>query len=154
MTVGQVYQPFTTSPVGTHEGEPDCNQTDQISESPVGSTEILDRVKQTEDPSRTDFVKSGIVNEPASSGDTPPSSDSGVHSLGEQGENMSTSSIDMGSEQYNRPTPGNVSGRCVRDSRVGVYLRILKRMKISIIPGQTDLLNKGLNDNVSIDYTE
>ena len=85
VTVGPVDQPFTTSPVGTHEGEPDCKWTDQISESPVGSTEILDRVKQTEGPSRTDFAKSGIVNEPASSGDTPPSSDSGVHSL----ENMS-----------------------------------------------------------------
>ena len=52
----------------------------------MGSTEILDRVKQTVNPSRTDFAKSGIVNEPASSGDTPPSSDSGVHSLGEQWE--------------------------------------------------------------------
>ena len=100
VTVGPVDQPFTTSPVGTHEGEPDCKRTDQISESPVGSTEILDRVKQTEGPSRTDFAKSGIVNEPASLGDTPPSSDSGVYSLGKQWENMS--SIDMGSEQYNR----------------------------------------------------
>ena len=111
-------------------GEPDCKRTDQIFESPVGSTEILDRVKQTEGPSRTDFAKSGIVNEPASSGDTPPSSDSGVHSLGEQWENMSTSSIDMGSEQYNRPTPYGVLV-------TAVYLRILKRMKISIIPGRT-----------------
>ena len=148
VTVGPVDQPFTTSPVGTHEGEPDCKWTDQISESPVGSTENLDRVKQTEGPSRTDFAKSGIVNEPASSGDTPPSSDSGVHSLGEQWENMSTSSIDMGSEQYNRPTPVNVSGQ-----RVGN----------SCVPPNTDededidypwtdcLLNKGLNDNVSID---
>ena len=66
-------------------GEPDCKRTDQISESPVGSTEILDRVKQTEGPSRTDFAKSGIINESASSGDTPPSSDSGVHSLGNSG---------------------------------------------------------------------
>ena len=84
VTVGPVNQPFTTSPVGTHEGEPDCNRTDQISESPVGSTEILDRVEQTEGPGLTDFAKSGIINEPASSGDTPPLSDSGVHSLGEQ----------------------------------------------------------------------
>ena len=99
VTVGPVDQPFTTSPVGIHEGKPDCNRTDQISESPVGSTEILDRVKQTEGPSQTDFAKSGIMNEPASSGDTLPSSDSGVHSLGEQWENMSTSSINMVSEQ-------------------------------------------------------
>ena len=118
VTVGPVDQPFTTGPVGTHKGEPDCKRTDQISESPVGSTEMLDRVKQTEGPNRTDFAKSGIINEPASSGDTPPLSDSGVHSLGEQWENMSTSSIDTASEQYNRPNHGNVSGRRVSDSHV------------------------------------
>ena len=148
VTVGPVDQPFTTSPVGTHEGEPDCKRTDQISESPVGSTEILDRVKQTEGPSRTDFAKSGIINEPASSGDTPPSSDSGVHSLGEQWENMSTSSIDMGSEQYNRPTPGNVSGRRVSDSRVPPNTEEDEDIDY---PWTDCLLNKGLNDNVYID---
>ena len=50
------------------------------------NTTMLLIPKQTVNPSRTDFAKSGIVNEPASSGDTPPSSDSGVHSLGEQWE--------------------------------------------------------------------
>ena len=70
----------------------------------MGSTEILDQVKQTESPIQTDFMKSGTINEPASLGDTPPSSDSGVHSLGEQWENMSTSSMDMDSEQNKRPT--------------------------------------------------
>ena len=143
VTVGPEDQPATSGPVGTHEGESDCKRTAQISESPVGSTEILDRVKQTVSPSRTDIAKSGIVNEPASSGDTPPSSDSGVHSLGEQWENMSTSSIDMGSEQYNRPTPGNVSGRRVSDSRVPQNTDI-------DYPWTDRLLNKGLNNNVSI----
>ena len=123
-------------------------RTDQISESPVGSTENLDRVKQTEGPSRTDFAKSGIVNELASSGDTPPSSDSGVHSLGEQWENMSTSSIDMGSEQYNRPTPVNVSGRRVGDSRVPPNTEEDEDIDY---PWTDCLLNKGLNDSVSID---
>ena len=80
VTVGPEDQPATSGPVGTHEGEPYCKRTDQISESPVGSTEILDRVKQIVSPSRTDIAKSGIVNELASSGVTPPSSDSGVHS--------------------------------------------------------------------------
>ena len=63
-------------------------------------------------------MKSGTINEPASFGDTPPSSDSGVHSLGEQWENMSTSSMDMESEQNKRPTHGSVMGRRVSDSRV------------------------------------
>ena len=147
VTVGPEDRPVTSGPVGTHEGEPDCKRTDQISERTVGSTEILDRVKQTESPSRTDIAKSGIVNELASSGDTPPSSDSGVHSLGEQWENMSTSSIDMGSEQYNRPTPGNVCGRRVSDSRVPPNTEEDEDIDY---PWTDCLLNKGLNNNVSI----
>ena len=70
-----------------------------------------------------------------------------MHSLGEQWENMSTSSIDMGSEQYNRPTPGNVSGRRVSDSRVPPNTEEDEDIDY---PWTDCLLNKGLNDNVSI----
>ena len=49
-------------------------------------------------------MKIGTVNEPASVGDSPPSSDSGVHSWGEQWENMSTNSMDGASEQNERST--------------------------------------------------
>ena len=49
-------------------------------------------------------MKISTINGPASSGDTPPSSDSGIHSLGEQWENMSTNSIYMESEQNEIPT--------------------------------------------------
>ena len=63
-------------------------------------------------------MKIGTINEPASLGDTPPSSDSGVHSLGEQWKNMSTNCMDMESEQNERPTYGStmrwrVSDTCV-----------------------------------------
>ena len=61
---------------------------DRIDDSPVGSTGILDPAKQTESPIQTDFMKIGTINEPASLGDTPPSSDLGVHSLGEQWEQI------------------------------------------------------------------
>ena len=117
MAVGPVEQPFTTGP-GTHERESDCKQMDRIADSPVGSTEILDQVKQTGSPIQIDFMKLGPITEPASLGDTPPSSDSGVHSLGGQWENMSTISIDMESEQNKRPTHGSVTGRHVSDNRV------------------------------------
>ena len=63
-------------------------------------------------------MKIGTINELASLGDTPLSSDSGVHSLGEQWENMSTSSIDMESEQNERLTHGSAMGRRVSDNRV------------------------------------
>ena len=114
VAVGPVGQPFTTGPVGTHERESDCKRIDRIADSPVGSTEILDQVKQTEIPIQTDFMKIGTINEPASLGDTPPSSDSDVHNLGEQWE----SSIDMESEQNKRPTHDSVMGRRVSDNCV------------------------------------
>ena len=63
-------------------------------------------------------MKIGTTNEPASLGYTPPSSDSGVHSLGEQWENMSTNSMDMESEQNERPTYGSTMRRRVSDTRV------------------------------------
>ena len=45
---------------------------------------------------QTDRVNIGIANGPTDSSVTPPSSDSGVHSLGEQWENMSTNSLNTG----------------------------------------------------------
>ena len=130
---GPVGQPLTTGPVGTHERESDCKRMDRIADSPVGSTEILDLVKQTESSIQTDFMKIGTINEPASLSDTPPSSDSGAHSLGEQWENMSTSSIDMESEQRDQPTVVQWDGVLVTT----VCLRILRKMKLSIITGRT-----------------
>ena len=63
-------------------------------------------------------MKIVTIDEPASLGDTPPSSDSGVHNLGEQWENMSTSTIDMESEQNERPTNCSPMGRRGSDTRV------------------------------------
>ena len=151
VAVGPADQPFTTGPVGTHEREPDCIRTDRIADSPVGSTEILDRVKQTESPIQTDFIKSGTINEPASLGDTSPSSDSGVHSLGEQWENMSTNSMNMESEQNKRPTHGNVMGRRVSDSRVPPNTEEDEDINY---PWTDCLLNKESDEDASIDIQQ
>ena len=51
-------------------------------------------VNQTGSDVQTDRLSIGTINGPASSGDTPPSSDSGVHSWKEQWENMSENSTD------------------------------------------------------------
>ena len=118
VAVGPVGQPFTPGPVGNHVRVSDCERMDRIDDSPVGSTGILDPVNQTGSPIQTDSMKIGTTNEPASLGDTPPSSDSGVHSLGEQWENMSTNSMDMESEQNERPTYGSTMRRRVSDTRV------------------------------------
>ena len=118
VAVGPVDQPFATGPVGTHVRVSDYKRMDRIDDSPVGSTSILDPVKQTGNPIQTDFMNIGTVDEPASLGDTPPSSDSGVHSLGEQWENMSTNSMDMESEQNERPTYDRSLRWRVSDTRV------------------------------------
>ena len=118
VAVGPVGHPFTPSPVGTHAMVSDDKRMDRRDDSPVGSTGILDPVNQTGSPIQSDFRKIGTINGPASSGDTPPSSDSGVHSLGEQWENMSTNSIDMESEQNERSSYGNTTRRCVSDTSV------------------------------------
>ena len=151
VAVGPVDQPFTTGPVGTHERESDCMRMDRIADSPVGSTDILDQVKQTESPIQTDFMKIGTINEPASLSDTPPSSDSAVHSLGEQWENMSTSSIDMESEQNERPTHGSVMGRRVSDSRVPPNTEEDEDINC---PWTDCLLNEESDENSSIDIQQ
>ena len=151
VAVGPVGQPFTTGPVGTHERVSDCKRMDRIADSPVGSTEILDPVKQTESPIQTDFMKIGTINEPASLGDTPPSSNLGVHSLGEQWENMSTSSIDMESEQNERLTHGSAMGRHVSDNRVPPNTEEDEDINY---PWTDCLLNEESDENSSIDIQQ
>ena len=107
---------------------------DRGDDSSVGSTGILDPVNQTGSPIQSDFLKIGTINGPASSGDIPPSSDSGIHSLGEQWENMSTNSIDMESEQNEIPSYGSTMRRRVSDTSVPPNT---EEVKISIITGCT-----------------
>ena len=124
---------------------------DRIDDSPVGSTGILDPVNQTGSPIQTDLRKIDTINRPASLGDTPPSSDSGVHSLGEQWENMSTSSIDMESEQNERPTHGSAIGRHVSDNRVPPNTEKDEDINYSL----TDcLLSEESDENSSIDIQQ
>ena len=145
---GPVGQPFTTGPVGTHERVSNSMRMDRIADIPVGSTEIPDPAKQTESPIQTDFIKIGTTNEPVSLGDTPPSSDLGVHSLGEQWENMS---IDMESEQNERPTNGSPMGRHVCDNRVPPNTEEDEDINY---PWTDCLLNKESDENSSIDIQQ
>ena len=114
----------------------------------MGSTGILDPAKQTESPIQTDFMKIGTINELASLGDTPPSSDSGVRSLGEQWENMSTNSMDMESEQNERPTHDSTMRRRVSDTRVPPNTEEDEDINY---PWTDRLLNRESDENSSID---
>ena len=99
VAVGPVGQSFTPGPVGPCGMVSNCKRKDRIANSPLGSTVTPDPVEQMESPIQIDFMK--IVT---TDGHTPPSSDSGIHSLGEQWENMSISTADTEAEQTVRPT--------------------------------------------------
>ena len=109
---------FKLGPVGPSGMVFNYKRNDQIAYSPVGSTVTPDPVEQTESPIQTDFMKIVTTDGLASLGDTPPSSDSGIHSLGEQWENMSISTADTEAEQNVRPTNCSPTGRRGSDTRV------------------------------------
>ena len=71
-------------------------QTEIVSESVAGRPVP---VIQTKCEVQIDRSNGGIANGPTDPSVSPPSSDSGVHSLGEQWENMSTNSLNTGSIQ-------------------------------------------------------
>ena len=63
-------------------------------------------------------MKIVTTDESASLVDTPPSSDSGIHSWGEQWENMSISTTDTEAQQNGRPIISIPTGGRVSDTRV------------------------------------
>ena len=118
MAVGPVGQSFTPSPVGPCGIVSKCEPNDPIVDSPVGSTETPDPVDETDRPIQIDAMKIVTTDGPASLVDTPPSSDSGIHSWGEQWENMSISTADTEAEQNGRPRICSPTERRVSDTRV------------------------------------
>ena len=94
--VSPVGKPSIPGPMGHPGSEPDCGQTIQPRSESESSTGVPDPVIQTGSDVQTDRMNIGTANGQTGSSDTPPSSDSGVHSLEEQWENMSTGSLDMG----------------------------------------------------------
>ena len=94
---------------------PECEPNDPIADSPVGSTETPDPVDQKERPIQIDIMKIVTTDVPASLVGTPPSSDSVIHSWGEEWENMSISTTDTEEEQNGRPRICIPTGRRVSD---------------------------------------
>ena len=99
LAIGPVGQPFITGPLGEHVSEPDRKWRSQIYSGPEGSTGVLDAVNQNGSDVQTDRLSISTTNGPASSGNIPPSSDSGVHSWNEQWENMTENSTHSASGQ-------------------------------------------------------
>ena len=124
---GPVGQSLTPGPVGPCGIVYKCKPNDPIADSPVGSTETPDPVDQKERPIQIDIMKIVMTDKPPSSVGTPPSSDSGIHSWGEQWENMSISTTDTEAEQKGRPRIGIQRGGVLVTP---VCRRILKKIKL------------------------
>ena len=117
VAVGPVGQSFATGPVGPCGIIPQCEPNDPIADSPVSSTETPDPVEETDRPIQIDVMKIVRTDGPASLIDTPPSSDSGIHSWGEQWENMSISAADTEAEHNVTSRICSPTGRGVSDTR-------------------------------------
>ena len=93
-------QPPTVGPVGKPsrpgdqpESIADCGQTIQLRGESEDTNKVPDPVIQTGSDVQILILNTGTAHGQMDPCDTPPSSDSGVHSLEEQWENMSTESL-------------------------------------------------------------
>ena len=152
--VGPVGKPSIPGPMGHPGSEPDCGQTIQPRSESESSTDGPDPVIQTGSDVQTDRVNTGTVNGQTGSSDTPPSSDSGVHSLEEQWENMSTDSLDMESEQT-EGDPGQLGSETSRPLNKETAVRFdyawtdcalgKKPVKMSLLNRQQEDRGVGIN---------
>ena len=113
-----VGKPLITRRLGDQVSEPDCKRTIQTRSESESYTGVPDAVIQTGSEVQPDRVNISTANGPTESRETPPSSDSGAHSLGEQWENMSTNSRDTVSVQNEEPSYGGNTSQVV-----GMYSR-------------------------------
>ena len=90
-----------------------CKRTIQTRSESESYSGVPDAVIQTGSEVQPDRVKISTANGPTESRKTPPSSDSGVHSVGEQWENMSTNSRDTVSVQNEEPSYGGNTSQVV-----------------------------------------
>ena len=144
---GPVGQSFTPDPVGPCGILSKCEPNNPIADSPVGSTETPDPVDERERPIQIDIMKIVTTDELASLTGTPPSSDSGVHSWGEQWENMSISTTDTEAERIRKPTIGIPTGRRVSHTCVPPKT---EEDQVIICPWMNCLLNRESDESSSI----
>ena len=107
----------TLGPVGPGGTLSQCNSDQPVAGGPVGSSVELDLVGLRGMSLQIDINKVVTTDEPANSVGTSPSSDSGVHSLGEQWEDTSVVTTDAKEEQNRTSRIYTPTQRCV----IGTY---------------------------------
>ena len=100
-----------------------------------------------ERPIQIDIMKIVTTDEPATLVGLPPSSDSGIHSWGEQWENMSISTTDTEAEQNGRPIICIPTGRRVSDTRVPPNT---EENQVITFPWMDCLLNRESDESSSL----
>ena len=121
--VGPVSNPSRPGPGDHPESIADCGQTIQLRGESEGTNEVPVPVNQTGSDVRKHCMKIGTADGQTDPCDTPPSSDSGVHSLEEQWEKMSTDSLVTTSEQTQggpEQLDSDTSGRMEAETTVGI----------------------------------
>ena len=102
--VGPVGKPLITERLGDQVSEPDCKRTSQTRSESESDTGVPDPVIQTGNEVQTDRVNISTANGPTDSRVTPPSSDSGVHSLGDTDTPGPEQTLVPAQPQYHSPT--------------------------------------------------
>ena len=115
---GPVGPSVTLGPVGPGGTLSQCNPDQPVADGPVGSSDELGLVGPRGMFLQIDIKKVVTTDEPANSVGTSPSSDSGIHSLGEQWEDTSLVTTDTEEEQNSMsriytPTERRVIDTCV-----------------------------------------
>ena len=130
---GPVGPSATLGPVGPGGTSSQCKPYQLVADGTVGSTEELALVG-TRGKLRIDIKTVVMTDEPANSIGTSPSSDSGIHSLGEQWEDMSLITTDTEEEQYRTSQIHTQMGRRVSDTCIPPNTPKYRRGSGHIVP--------------------
>ena len=115
---GPVGPSVTLGPVGPWETLSQCNSDQPVADGPVGSSVELGLVGLRGMSLQIDINKIVTTDEAANSVGTSPSSDSGIHSLGEQWEDTIVVTTDAEEEQNRTSRIYTPTQRCVIDTCV------------------------------------
>ena len=147
VTFDQV-QPVAEGPVGTSS---QCKPYQLVADGPVGSTEELGLVGIRGKLLRIDIKTVVMTDEPANSIGTSPSSDSGIHSLGEQWEDTSLITTDTEEEQYRTSQIHTPTGRRVSDTCIPPNT---EEDQVTLCPWIDCLLNRKSDESPEIDMLD
>ena len=141
----------TLGPVGLGGTSSQCKPYQLVADGPVGSTEELGLVGTRGKLLRIDIKTVVMTDELANSIGTSPSSDSGIHSLGEQWEDTSLITTDTEEEQYRTSQIHTPTGRRVSDTCVPPHT---EEDQVTLCPWIDCLLNRKSDESPEIDMLD